>query len=54
MKMDNWVVVRSKIGAFLCTTSKQVQRIIALYDLQDPIIEKYSFDEHSKYILKVK
>lgn len=54
MNMDHWVVVRSKIGAFLCTSSKQVSRVIALYNLQDPIIEKYSFDEHSKYILKVK
>lgn len=54
MNMNDWKVVRSKQGAFLCTSSEQVNRIIVLYDIKDAIIEIYSFDEHCKYILKVK
>jgi len=52
--MDEWKVVRSSMGAFLCTSAEQADKIIALYNIKDAIVEKYCFEEHCQYTLKVK
>lgn len=63
MNMEEWKILRSKsgkspighpIGEYLCRSDADVKRIIEEKQILDAVIEKYSFDEHCKYTLKVK